>query len=213
MTNANWEFPIRYTIHKTGNPDIILMLGRDLRPIAEFAASPRQGAAGARKGLRDPPGLRDALSRGDGGDQGRLRAGRSGQRADPRPQHRRRGGCFGDDPDVLTGSPFRPGIRRAAPRRVHRRSGSLPPATRLLGQVTAQARRSGSTRSRWNPSCFRAAGDKVLLCRIDTSETAETVAADLTRTLSHVYREGPDAMVFTDVHGADPAPRTTPFSA
>jgi transcriptional regulator PpsR len=34
--NANWEFPIRYTIHKTGNPDIILMLGRDLRPIAEL---------------------------------------------------------------------------------------------------------------------------------------------------------------------------------
>ena len=34
--NANWEFPIRYTIHKTGNPDIILMLGRDLRPIAEM---------------------------------------------------------------------------------------------------------------------------------------------------------------------------------
>ncbi|MDA0901374.1 MAG: transcriptional regulator PpsR, partial [Proteobacteria bacterium] len=33
--NASWEFPIRYTLHKTGRDDIILMLGRDLRPIAE----------------------------------------------------------------------------------------------------------------------------------------------------------------------------------
>ncbi len=34
--NASWEFPIRYTLHKTGRDDIILMLGRDLRPIAEL---------------------------------------------------------------------------------------------------------------------------------------------------------------------------------
>jgi hypothetical protein len=46
---------------------------------------------------------------------------------------------------------------------------------------------------------FRAAGDKVLLCRIDTSETAETVAADLSsQTLSRSIATGPDAMVFTD---------------
>jgi transcriptional regulator PpsR len=48
---------------------------------------------------------------------------------------------------------------------------------------------------------FRAAGDKVLLCRIEAAETAETVAADLSKTLSQLYRDGPDAMVFTDGSG------------
>jgi hypothetical protein len=35
-----------------------------------------------------------------------------------------------------------------------------------------------------HPIVFRAAGDKVLLCRIEASETAEAMAADLSRTLS-----------------------------
>jgi PAS domain-containing protein len=48
---------------------------------------------------------------------------------------------------------------------------------------------------------FRAAGDKVLLCRIEATETAAAVAADLSKTLSQLYRDGPDAMVFTDTNG------------
>ena len=32
---SNWEFPVRYTIHRIGSDDSFLMLGRDLRPIAE----------------------------------------------------------------------------------------------------------------------------------------------------------------------------------
>lgn len=34
--NANWEFPIRYTLHRTGDQDLILMLGHDMRPMAEL---------------------------------------------------------------------------------------------------------------------------------------------------------------------------------
>ncbi len=33
--NANWEFPIRYSFHPFGTENALLMLGRDLRPIAE----------------------------------------------------------------------------------------------------------------------------------------------------------------------------------
>ncbi|MEY4698042.1 MAG: transcriptional regulator PpsR, partial [Pseudomonadota bacterium] len=32
---TNWEFPVRYSMHRIGADDSILMLGRDLRPIAE----------------------------------------------------------------------------------------------------------------------------------------------------------------------------------
>ncbi|MEM8581250.1 MAG: transcriptional regulator PpsR, partial [Pseudomonadota bacterium] len=34
--NANWEFPIRYTLHRTSDKNVILMLGRDMRPVAEL---------------------------------------------------------------------------------------------------------------------------------------------------------------------------------
>eukprot|EP01023_Acetabularia_acetabulum_P015201 TRINITY_DN17374_c0_g1_i3.p2 TRINITY_DN17374_c0_g1~~TRINITY_DN17374_c0_g1_i3.p2 ORF type:complete len:296 (-),score=62.00 TRINITY_DN17374_c0_g1_i3:48-935(-) len=34
--NANWEFPVRYSLHRIGPDGALLMLGRDLRPIAEM---------------------------------------------------------------------------------------------------------------------------------------------------------------------------------
>ena len=33
--NAQWQFPVRYNIHSLGNPDKILLLGRDLRSLSE----------------------------------------------------------------------------------------------------------------------------------------------------------------------------------
>ena len=30
-----WEFPVRYSLHRIGSDDSVLMVGRDLRPIAE----------------------------------------------------------------------------------------------------------------------------------------------------------------------------------
>jgi transcriptional regulator PpsR len=33
--NATWQYPVRYTLHRFGNDDTALLLGRDLRPIAE----------------------------------------------------------------------------------------------------------------------------------------------------------------------------------
>ena len=196
--NANWEFPIRYTIHKTGNPDIILMLGRDLRPIAELQHRLVKAQLALEKDYethRDyetryrvvMEATRDAFVLVDVA---------SGRILD---LNTAAGRLLGDDPDVLAGSPF-------AQEFDGRRRGEfieglvLAAGDEARGQVTAQARRSGNEVA-LEPIVFRAAGDKVLLCRIDTSETAETVAADLTRTLSQLYRDGPDAMVFTDVHG------------
>ena len=33
--NALWQFPVRYNIHSLGDPDKILLLGRDLRSLSE----------------------------------------------------------------------------------------------------------------------------------------------------------------------------------
>jgi transcriptional regulator PpsR len=196
--NANWEFPIRYTIHKTGNPDIILMLGRDLRPIAELQHRLVKAQLALEKDYethRDyetryrvvMEATRDAFVLVDVA---------SGRIVD---LNTAAGQLLGDDPDTLAGSAF-------AQEFDGRRRGEfieglvLAAADEALGQVTAQARRS-KTEVTIDPIVFRAAGDKVLLCRIEASNSAETVTADLSRTLSQLYRDGPDAMVFTDANG------------
>jgi transcriptional regulator PpsR len=196
--NANWEFPIRYTIHKTGNPDIILMLGRDLRPIAELQHRLVKAQLALEKDYethRDyetryrvvMEATRDAFTLVDVA---------SGRILDLNTAAAR---LLGDDPDTLSGGAF-------AQEFDGRRRGEfieglvIAAGDEALGQVTAQARRSG-TEVTIEPIVFRAAGDKVLLCRIEASETAAAVAADLSKTLSQLYRDGPDAMVFTDASG------------
>jgi transcriptional regulator PpsR len=196
--NANWEFPIRYTIHKTGNPDIILMLGRDLRPIAELQHRLVKAQLALEKDYethRDyetryrvvMEATRDAFVLVDVA---------SGRIVD---LNTAAGQLLGDEPDTLAGSAF-------AQEFDGRRRGEfieglvLAAADEALGQVTAQARRS-KTEVTIDPIVFRAAGDKVLLCRIEASSSTETVTADLSRTLSQLYRDGPDAMVFTDANG------------
>jgi len=196
--NANWEFPIRYTIHKTGNPNIILMLGRDLRPIAELQHRLVKAQLALEKDYethRDyetryrvvMEAARDAFALVDVAS-GRILDLNSAA-----------GHLLGDDLDVLSGSAF-------AQEFDGRKRGEfieglvLAAADEALGQVSAHARRSKRDVT-IEPIVFRAAGDKVLLCRIEATETAETVAADLTKTLSQFYRDGPDAMVFTDAHG------------
>jgi transcriptional regulator PpsR len=196
--NANWEFPIRYTIHKTGNPDIILMLGRDLRPIAELQHRLVKAQLALEKDYethRDyetryrvvMEATRDAFVLVDVA---------SGRIVD---LNTAAGQLLGDDPDTLAGNAF-------AQEFDGRRRGEfieglvLAAADEALGQVTAQARRS-KTEVTIDPIVFRAAGDKVLLCRIEASSSTETVTADLSRTLSQLYRDGPDAMVFTDANG------------
>jgi transcriptional regulator PpsR len=165
--NANWEFPIRYTIHKTGNPDIILMLGRDLRPIAELQHRLVKAQLALEKDYethRDyetryrvvMEATRDAFVLVDVA---------SGRIVD---LNTAAGQLLGDDPDTLAGSAF-------AQEFDGRRRGEfieglvLAAADEALGQVTAQARRS-KTEVTIDPIVFRAAGDKVLLCRIEASE-------------------------------------------
>ncbi len=196
--NANWEFPIRYTIHKTGNPDIILMLGRDLRPIAELQHRLVKAQLALEKDYethRDyetryravMEATRDAFALVDVA---------TGRILD---LNTAAGQLLGDDPDTLAGGAFAQEFE--GKRRGEFIEGLvLAAADEAVGQVNALARRS-KTDVTIEPIVFRAAGEKVLLCRIDASETAEAVAADLSKTLSYLYRDGPDAMVFTDANG------------
>ena len=196
--NANWEFPIRYTVHKTSNPDIILMLGRDLRPIAELQHRLVKAQLALEKDYethRDyetryrviMEAVRDAMVLVD------VASGRIVDLNSAAAQ------MLGAEIDTLTGSAFTQEFDG-------RRRGEFIEGLVLAsgdgtgGPVTATTRR-GKIDVSLHPIVFRAAGDKSLLCRIESAKSQETVAVELSNTLAQLYREGPDAIVITDAHG------------
>ncbi|MFW5654619.1 MAG: transcriptional regulator PpsR [Roseicyclus sp.] len=196
--NANWEFPIRYTIHRTGNPDILLMLGRDLRPIAELQHRLVKAQLALEKDYethrdyetryrvvmeasRDPFVLVDVSS---------------GRMIDVNAAAAH---LFGEDADTLAGSAFTQEFDGR--KRAEFIEGLLVAAgDEAVGPVSARVQRTRKD-VLIHPTLFRAGGDKVILCRVEPLESAEVVAAELSQTLSQLYRDGPDAMVFTDTHG------------
>ena len=196
--NANWEFPIRYTVHKTGNPDILLMLGRDLRPIAELQHRLVKAQLALEKDYethrdyetryrvvmevaRDPLVLVDVAS------------------AKMIDVNSAAAHLLGEEGDTLAGSAFTQEFDG-------RKRGEfienlvLAAGDDAIGPVAAQTRRT-KKEVVIHPTVFRAGGDKVILCRIEARESAEVMAAELSLTLSQLFRDGPDAMVFTDTHG------------
>jgi len=54
---------------------------------------------------------------------------------------------------------------------------------------------------RVTPTLFRAAGERVLLCRIETEGTSAVAADSLSQNLGSLFVLGPDAIVFTDEQG------------
>jgi len=196
--NANWAFPVRYTLHKTGNPDIILMLGRDLRPIAEL----QHRLVKAQLALeRDYETHRDYETR----YRVIMEASRdalvlvdvaSGRIVDLNAVAAQ---VLGADPEVLAGSAFTQEFDG-------RRRGEFIEGLVLAanddtsGPVSVKTRR-GKLDVAIHPVVFRAAGEKSLLCRIETAQSAETIAAELSGMLAQLYRNGPDAVVMTDALG------------
>ncbi|MEM6276999.1 MAG: PAS domain S-box protein, partial [Pseudomonadota bacterium] len=193
-----WEFPIRYTFHRITPDGALLMLGRDLRPIAEM----QQQLVKAQIALeRDYEAQReydtryrvlmdtskDALvfvqiSNGRVADLNISAAKMlGGKQADiighafaQEFEGRRRGEFL----ETLTNAAISDGTK----------------------SVALQARRSGKE-VRIVPTVFRASGERLLLCRLELEASSDPVSDELGEDLSGLYQEGVDAIVFTDRDG------------
>lgn len=196
--NANWEFPIRYTLHKTGRDDIILMLGRDLRPIAELQHRLVKAQLALEKDYESHrdyetryrvimEAARDALVLVDVASGRIVDVNSLGAQV------------LGAEAEVLTGAAFTQEFEG------RRRGEFIEGLVNAAGDEAAQAvpvqtRRNGANVV-LHPMVFRAAGDRTILCRVETAGTTESVAAELAQVLSALYRDGADAIVFTDATG------------
>lgn len=195
---VNWEFPIRYTFHRIGPDGALLMLGRDLRPIAEM----QQQLVKAQMALeRDYEAKREFDTRyrvlmdatRDAMVFVNMSSGRISDLNATAALH------LGDSRDDLLGAAF------AQEFEGRRRGEFLEDLTSAAIAESDQpieltARRS-KRRLLVSPSVFRAAGERVLLCRIEPADATDSVADTLVENMSGLFHDGADGIVFTDRDG------------
>ncbi len=193
-----WEFPVRYTLHPIGPDGTLLMLGRDLRPVAEM----QQQLVKAQMALeRDYEAQREYDTRfrvlmEATRDAAVFVSMGTGRIVDV---NSAAGALLGAAPEELQGLMFAQEFD--SKRRGEFLSGLASSAiSDTVIPTELQARRSRK-RLMLSPSVFRAAGERMLFVRLESAEDAEQVTDELTENLAGLYQEGVDAIVFTDIDG------------
>ncbi len=195
---SNWEFPIRYSFHRIGPDGTLLMLGRDLRPIAEM----QQQLVKAQLALeRDYEAQKEFDTRyrvlmESTAEPVVFVALSSGRIADA---SEAAAVLLGGSRDELQGATFALEFegRRRGEFLESLTASALAESHAGLEAMTRRTRR----RVILEPVLFRAAGERMLLCRIRPAEEAREVPDELSEDLAALYRHGPDAIVFTDRSG------------
>ena len=195
--DAELEFPIRYSFHSIGPDGVILMLGRDLRPIAEM----QQQLVKAQLALEaDYETQREYHTR----LRVLMEAGRdafmfinqaTGRIVD---LNSAAAGYIGSSVDDLRGAMLAHEVEGKA-------RGDV--VSSLSAQALSESRRPvditarRSKRSlRISSTAFRAAGDRMLMWRSATEEDGGS-EDELAENLSAFYQEGVEAIVFADENG------------
>ncbi|MEL6647566.1 MAG: transcriptional regulator PpsR [Pseudomonadota bacterium] len=193
-----WQFPIRYSLHMVKGSNDVLLMGRDLQPIAEI-----------QQRLVSEQVARER-------DQQRIRSGETFYRvvleasetpfvlvdADRGRVHDMNAAAarlFGSKADTLTGNSFAQIFEGR--RREELMEALLSTAAAEGGKpVDVVARRSGAELS-LTPEYFRAAGELFLLCRVSSADAAPHGADAASHTLSALFAASSDGIVLTDAKG------------
>lgn len=195
--NANWDFPIRYTFHMTGHDGTILMLGRDLRPIAEL----QQRLVKAQLALeKDYESHRDFETRyrvvmEAARDPLLMVEASTGKIVDLNANAAR---TLEEDAEGLMGLNLAALFVAKNPQEL---------LDSLISSATSGTASGVELTSRKNhtvmvePILFRAGGDRTLLCRIVSDSVGDASAAEIGESLNALFRDGSDAVVFTDDKG------------
>ncbi|MGV8952396.1 MAG: transcriptional regulator PpsR [Cypionkella sp.] len=195
---TTWEFPIRYTMHRMDRDRSILMLGRDMRAIAEM----QQQLVMAQIALeRDYEVQREMDTRyrvlmEATRDSMILLAMNTGRIVDLNtaaatmlgaPRQDLAGGSIAQEFDGRRRGEFLESLSSIAS------SDSVSP-------VELVARRS-QRRLRVIPKLFRAAGERFMLCRLEAPEQANSTQSEVSENLERLFHEGVDAILFLDQDG------------
>ena len=198
VDDGQWEFPVRYALQLMESDGSILMLGRDLRPIAEV----QQQLVQAQLALeRDYEAQREVDTRYRvlmevTRDPIMLVSAATGRIADLNPAAAL---LLGGSRAELTGSAIAQEFEGRRRGELLETLGSMTTAVSTV-PLEVVARRS-QQRLILTSVLFRAAGERILLCQLDLADKARGTSDELAENLSRLFHEGVDGVVFTDAEG------------
>ncbi len=193
-----WQFPIRYSLHMIDGSQDVLLMGRDLQPIAEV-----QQRLVAEQVARER-------------DQQKIRSGETfyrvvleasetpfvlvdADRGRVQDMNASAARLFGTKADTLSGNSF---AQIFEGRRREELMDALQAAAAAEDRSTVEvvARRSGAELT-LTPEYFRAAGELFLLCRVAPINAAQDGTVGTSHTLSALFAASSDGIVLTDAKG------------
>ena len=198
LDDQSFEFPVRYALHRVAGDGTILMLGRDLRPIAEM----QQQLVKAQLALeRDYEAQREIDTRyrvlmETTRDAIIVVSMTTGRIVD-----------LNLAAAVLLGGSRQDMVGAAIAQEFEgRRRGEFLESMASLAiadsssPLELQARRSHK-RLLVVPTVFRAAGERLLMCRLELADVGDALRDELTENLFGLFHEGADSVVFADMDG------------
>ncbi|MXQ09778.1 transcriptional regulator PpsR [Alphaproteobacteria bacterium GH1-50] len=196
--DTNLEFPIRYSFHGIGPDGAILMLGRDLRPVAEMQRQLINAQMALEKDYETQREFdtRFRVLMEECREAFVFIAHASGRIVE---LNKTAASLLGGSVEELQGSAL-------AQEFDSRRKGELMSSLTTqamsdgMAPVEVVARRSRKTLG-LSATAFRAAGERMLLCRLSPPDDDDHVSDELSENLSALYQEGVEGIVFTDQEG------------
>ncbi|SEP67196.1 transcriptional regulator PpsR [Loktanella sp. DSM 29012] len=190
--------PIKYSFHRIGEGGIVLILGHDLRPVAEM----QQQLVSAQLALeRDYETQRDFETRfrvmmdssADGVAMVSVQTGTIGD------TNSKLSALIGSKREEMIGRSFADLFEQRAKSNLMDR---LTTQALADGDGTIEVRGARGEMLTLRPTLFRSAGERILLCRIRSSTALNAETDRTAQMLRGVYDKGQDGVVFTNEDGA-----------
>ncbi len=192
-----WQHPVRYSFHRVGPDGSILMLGKDLRLVAETQEQLVQAQIALERGYEERrendafyrvlmANVRDAF----------LFISADGRIRDLNPAA---AALLDSDVDNLMGAPIAKEFK-------NRRRGEF--VETLFNSAASESRKAlevhtarGDRALRLIPDAFRAAGERIVICRLAPLTSDREVEDSLRLDLTELFKKTTDAIVITDGKG------------
>lgn len=196
--NAVWQYPVRYTFHRFGHENAALLLGRDLRPIAETQQQLVQAQIALEQGYEARREF-DARYRALMAHIHQPVVFVSVQSGRIEDANEAAGALLNLSVDAMRSSSF---AQHFVDRSNVELTESLMNATLAEdeGRVTVKSVRT-QTKIIIHPIVFRAGGQRILMCRMEAEASRAAVPDTATAQALALFRSGSDAMLFMSSSG------------
>lgn len=198
VDGAAWTYPVRYTVHPVGTDGDILLMGRDMRQVAETQQQLVQAQIVLERGYeeRREYDARYRMLLANTSDAFVFVSANDGRIKD---LNAPAASLLGGTRDELTGAPVAQEFKDRRRGEFVENLVSLA-LSDVASDLVVQTRRSRRD-VLITPMVFRAAGERLIICRLSPESEPQQLDGRLTQNLSQLFSKGTDAIVFTDTKG------------